>query len=106
MGFNERHSRRPSAVRDAPDARSSVVVRYIFHKPIDAIPRIRGLVDAVSILRIPWSAIHHELAFRFETASQVLPDKDIPVRDQFFEDSAGRSQVLVVFGNSIRSAGQ
>src|ERR1039458_881999 len=72
MRIQRRHHRRPPVVGGPRDPRPPVVVRHVLHQPFHRVPRVRGLVHALRVLRVVRRPEHDELALALESPADVL----------------------------------
>src|SRR5512136_1733971 len=78
MGVNRCHRRIKSGVRDAPDAHSSIVMRSIFHQPLDGVVSVGALVDVLRPLLYRNVGTHvDELSLRFVPPADILIHEDV-----------------------------
>ena len=82
VGIQEGHHGRPTVVRDSMHSHPAVVVRQVFHEPIDRVVCVRRLVDARGIARLSGRTNHREGAFGSVLAPNILADDQILIADQ------------------------
>src|SRR5579859_8121498 len=94
MRLEHAHYRKPTAVGDAEEANAAVVVRNIFHQPVDGVVRVRAFVNARSFgmaVGIAYRPLHDERALRTKTSANVLENENVVVGNHFgvaIEDAA------------------
>ena len=84
MRVENAHNSRPAEVGSAVNADAAIVIRQVFHQPIDRVVSVGGFIDHF----LAWQARgphHHELSFRPEFAADVLTGEDITIGGQFLE---------------------
>ena len=77
---------RQAVVGNTVHANVPVVVRHIFHQPVDRVVGVRSLVGGLGIAEVdPGGKIKH--AFGFKASAKILDDEDVAVLGQlFYED--------------------
>ena len=103
VGLEQRHGGRPAGIGNAVDAHAAVIVGGVLQQPLDGVIGVGAFVDGLWIALVSWGALHHEPAFRFEAAAQVLEDEDITVGNELIE-IPGFHKGLFVFRDAVRRA--
>ena len=75
--IHQRHHHRPSQVRNAEHPYAAVVVRQVFHQPINRVVGVRAFVYRLPIAAVARRALHDELAFGLEASAQILEHHNV-----------------------------
>src|SRR5439155_17166429 len=101
--LEQRDGGRPAGIGNAVDAHAAVIVGGVLQQPLDGVIGVGAFVGGLWIALVSWGALHHEPAFRFEAAAQVLEDEDITVGNELIE-IPGFDKLLFVFRDAVRRA--
>ncbi len=82
MGVQQGQGSGEAAVGDSVDAHFAVVVGDVFDEPVHGVVSIVGFVGLLGIVGVVLRG-EEEGAFGFESAAQILPDKDVAVGGEF-----------------------
>ena len=102
MRVEQRHRREPSAIRNPHHARPSIVVRHIFHQPINRVVGVAGLIDRLRIGFIPRVALHHKCPLRSKPPANILKHENVTVRNHLAVSKNHPRKSLLVVAQPIR----
>ncbi len=95
MRMQQSERRGEPVVGDSVDAHFAVVVGDVFDEPVHGVVGIVGFVGLLGILRVVLRG-EQKNALGFESAAEILPDKDVSVGGEFLP--TGRYPVCAFLG--------
>src|SRR5260370_33124134 len=104
MRLEHSNDGKPAAVRNAHKTCTAVVVRNVFHEPVDGVVGVRAFVDRLRILRIANRSLHHKSSFGAVAAANILKDKDVVVGNPLGIAPEDATVTIVIVLQSIRGS--
>src|ERR1700757_34226 len=73
-----------TVVRPTIHSDSAIVVGNVFEEPVHGVISISALVDKLGVAMINHGAAHDESALRFESAANILKNKNVATGSEFW----------------------
>ena len=104
MRVDHSHGDEKAVIGNAVEADAAVVVRDIFHEPVDGVVGVRAFVHTLGIARVMQRAKHDELPFGAVAPANILKREDVTIRNHVGVTIDQAADPLVRGGDSIRSS--